>query len=94
MEMDRLTIAWTGHGGVLPVLKKLSKLDLPINIKGQIEVLQSGIADRVERAKRGGRRTRRRRRRGRGHRRTRHKRRHKRRKSRRRRQRGKRYTRR
>ena len=94
MEMDRLTIAWTGHGGVLPVLKKLSKLDLPINIKGQIEVLQSGIADRVERAKKGGARRTRRKRRSHGKRRTRHKRRHKRRKSRRCRKRGKRYTRR
>ena len=84
MEMDRLTIAWTGHGGVLPVLKKLSKLDLPVNVKGQIEVLQSGIEDRVARAKKGGRRTRRKRRRGRG-RRTRHKRGRKKRKSRRRR---------
>ena len=83
MEMDRLTIAWTGHGGVLPVLKKLSKLDLPVNIKGQIEVLQSGIEDRVARAKKGGRRTRRKRR-SRG-RRTRHKRGRKKRKSRRRR---------
>ena len=73
MEMDRLTIAWTGHGGVLPVLKKLSKLDLPINIKGQIEVLQSGIADRVERAKKGGARRTRRKRRSHGKRRTRHK---------------------
>jgi len=94
MEMDRLTIAWTGHGGVLPVLKSLSKLDLPINIKGQIEVLQDAIQDRLRKAKTGGRRTRRRRR-GRDRRRTRHKRRRKRRKShRRRRKRRKRYTRR
>ena len=95
MEMDRLTIAWTGHGGVLPVLKKLSKLDLPVNIAGQIKVLQSGIEDRVMKARKGGRRTRRRRKNKR--RRTRQKRRHKRRKSRRRRRRhnrGKRYTRR
>lgn len=93
MEMDRLTIAWTGHGGVLPVLKKLSKLDLPVNIEGQIEVLQGGIEDRVVKTKKGGRRTRRKRR-SHGNRRTRYKRRHKRRKSRRRRKRGKRYTRR
>ena len=93
MEMDRLTIAWTGHGGVLPVLKKLSKLDLPANIEGQIEVLQDGIEDRKAKTKKGGRRTRHKRR-SHGHRRTRHKRRHKRRKSRRRRKRRKRYTRR
>jgi len=96
MEMDRLTIAWTGHGGVLPVLKKLSKLDLPVNIEGQIDILQGGIEDRLMKTKKGGRRTRRKRR-SHGNRRTRHKRRHKRRKSRRRRRRhnrGKRYTRR
>ena len=93
MEMDRLTIAWTGHGGVLPVLKKLSKLDLPVNIEGQIEVLQGGIEDRVVKTKKGGRRTRRKRR-SHGNRRTRHKRRRKRRKSRHRRKRRKHYTRR
>ena len=71
----------------------LSLTDLPVNIEGQIEVLQGGIEDRVVKTKKGGRRTRRKRR-SHGNRRTRHKRRHKRRKSRRRRKRGKRYTRR
>lgn len=95
MEMERLTIAWSGHGGVVPVLRRLSKLDLPVNIRGQLEVLQDAIQDRVRKAKKGGSRTRRRRR-SRDRHRTRHKRRRSsRRKSRRRRRkRRKRYTRR
>ena len=85
MELERVQSWSEPKRGVAFVLKELSKLKLPEDIKEQIEILQNAIQRRVAAAKKGGRRTRRRRKNKR--RRTRQKRRHKRRKSRRRRKR-------